>query len=173
MLLQLCQIAKNELELIFSKTKDNKEDEESNSKGAEAKKENTAIAALIELDHVRDRSGYFRCLNQWSNDLQLKVLVVHLKFRKRNNYWIVLQGSEDQVKNFKRNLKSQCVDVDSKGRPCKERMASEIASCPLELKTDNALTGSSFNLEDIESENDLKDLFSKLKLNSLLAFVKM
>lgn len=164
MLLQLCQNAKDELELIFSKTKDNKEDEESCAT-------NTAlIAALIELDHVRDRGGYFKHLKQWADELLLNVIVIFLKFRKRKNYWILLQGSEEQVKNFKRNLKTQTVDVDSKGRPCKERMATDIASCPLQI--DDILTGS-FNLEDIENERDLRLLFSKLKLNNLLESVKL
>ena len=76
MLAWLCQAAKDEL------------------LGALTLKESSFFATLIVLNHVRDRPKYMKNLAQMQQS-GLKIQIWDLSgFRKRNNYWILLEGTK-------------------------------------------------------------------------------
>ena len=74
---------------------------------------------VLKLDHMRNRQKYLKHLKKWSNELRVRVSVFVLRSVK---YVIVLDGEKTDVDRFIVNWKTQCVDVDSKGKPCKEKL---------------------------------------------------
>ncbi|XP_076812181.1 RWD domain-containing protein 3-like [Clavelina lepadiformis] len=89
---------------------------------AEMKQLPTASTHLLQLDHMRSKSKYISLLRTWAKDLNLTggVLFIH------NMIFILLHGQKCYVKKFIMQLRTQKVDVDSSGRPCKERMLKVI-----------------------------------------------
>ena len=123
MLYQLCQIAKESVELLLGTVL-------STSDAAVVDESNIApsVATLVEINHMRDQSRYVKNLSSWAEELHVELKVLHLKFRKLDNHWIIVIGNEKRVKIFKKYLRTRNVDIDSKGRPCKERLVKDVAS---------------------------------------------
>jgi hypothetical protein len=160
MLYQLCQIAKESVELLLSTvlpTSDVALVDESNIV--------PSVATLIEINHMRDQSRYVKNLSSWAEELHVELKVLHLKFRKLDNHWIIVIGDEKRVKIFKKYLRTRSVDIDSKGRPCKERLVKDLASKNLnEIKEHFASDPIG---EDFESIDQLKTWFDSSKLSDL------
>jgi len=81
--------------------------------------------AIVKLDHMRNKQKYLKHLRKWSAELNVGCSVLILKAVK---YVVVLTGSKCDVDQFLVNWKTQCVDVDSKGKPCKEKLMSVLRS---------------------------------------------
>ena len=75
-------------------------------------------------------------------------------------------GSEGKVKSFKKNLRTQNVDIDSKGRPCKERLAKELSSQNVLQASKNFVND--VIEEDITSVISLKSWFVNFEISNLL-----
>lgn len=78
---------------------------------------------LLKLDHIRNRSRYIKTITRWTEELKLSgriLFVGHLIF-------IVLTGVAEDIKEYLRRHKSCNIDVDSSGKPCKERMMTVLA----------------------------------------------
>ncbi|XP_071941237.1 RWD domain-containing protein 3-like [Antedon mediterranea] len=73
---------------------------------------------LCQLDHMRARTKYCKKLCKWALDLSVRGGIFFVK----NLIFILLNGSQINVKEFLVRLKTQNVDVDSHGKSCKERM---------------------------------------------------
>jgi hypothetical protein len=86
------------------------------------------ISALIHIDHMRDRTLYCKTIGKWALELAISCCV--LRISSRWNILLCLQGSTESVNEFTTRLRTQCVDVDSKGRRCKERMSRELLRTP-------------------------------------------
>ena len=80
---------------------------------------------IVKLDHMRNRQKYLKHLKKWSADLNVGCSVLILKEVK---YVVVLTGRKCDVDQFLVNWKTQCVDVDSKGKACKEKLMSVLVS---------------------------------------------
>jgi len=124
---------------------------------------------LIELDHMRDRVKYCRHLEEWTQDLQIGLWVIHKSYLKRKTHWLMLVGQEEQLQVFKKRLRTQTVDVDSKGRPCKEKMSTDLmirslSKCNTEL---NWREGYCIQ-QEVDSPEALKLFLSELKMAFLL-----
>ncbi|CAN0029835.1 unnamed protein product, partial [Heterosigma akashiwo] len=81
---------------------------------------------VLYLDHMRDEKLYTRKLSGWAQDLGLTGAVVFKAGSKRNVH-IFIEGSDGGLKAFMKRLRTENVDVDSKGRSCRERMMSVVA----------------------------------------------
>lgn len=161
MLYQLCQIAKESVELLLGTVL-------STSDAAVVDESNIApsVATIIEINHMRDQSRYVKNLSTWAEELHVELKVLHLKFRKLDNHWIIVIGNEKRVKTFKKYLRTRNVDIDSKGRPCKERLLKDVASKNMnEIKEYFA---SDPIEKDFESIDQLKSWFDSSKLSDLL-----
>ena len=160
MLYQLCQIAKESVELLLSTvlpTSDVAVVDESNIA--------PSVATLIEINHMRDQSRYVKNLSSWAEELHVELKVLHLKFRKLDNHWIIVIGNEKRVKIFKKYIRTRNVDIDSKGRPCKERLVKDVAS--KNVSEINEYFASDPIGEDFESIDQLKSWFDSFKLSDL------
>ena len=160
MLYQLCQIAKESVELLLSTvlpTSDVAAVDESNIA--------PSVATLVEINHMRDQSRYVKNLSSWAEELHVELKVLHLKFRKLDNHWIIVIGNEKRVKIFKKYLRTRNVDIDSKGRPCKERLVKDVAYKNVN-ETKEYFASDPIG-EDFESIDQVKSWFDCSKLSDL------
>lgn len=84
----------------------------------------------IILDHINDTKKYFKALEKWSQQLQLSCLV----FAKsptgekgdRTRHVVLVIQSQDENSEFLKRLKTENVDVNLAGKPCKERCSTTL-----------------------------------------------
>ncbi|XP_042209360.1 RWD domain-containing protein 3-like isoform X2 [Homarus americanus] len=83
---------------------------------------NEPVTCILQLDHMRSKAKYLKTIKAWCEELDL---VGRIVFCLR---WIFLflQGSADDIKMYIQRNKTQCVDVNSSGKPCKERLLSVL-----------------------------------------------
>ena len=76
---------------------------------------------LLKLDHMRNKSRYIKTITNWVGELKLngRIFVGYMIF-------ILLTGEADDVREYLRRHKTCNVDVDSSGKPCKERMMNVL-----------------------------------------------
>ena len=77
---------------------------------------------LLRLDHMRNRTRYVKLLCSWAKELNVKGSL----FFARHLILVLLAGTQPAVKEYVRRHKSCNVDVDSHGKPCKERMITVL-----------------------------------------------
>ncbi|ROT69598.1 RWD domain-containing protein 3 [Penaeus vannamei] len=115
---------------------------------------NDAKVYVLQLDHMRNKTRYVKTIQRWCRDLSI---VGGLVFYSR---WIflILQGDEESIKTYIQRNKTQVVDVDSSGRPCKERLLSvlHIGDHPVML--------TEFSTCDFKNITDLKEWMMDAKL---------
>ena len=74
---------------------------------------------VIKIDHMRNSSDYVKTLERWSDQLGVRgVLVVSAD----HGLVFLLEGDKLNTSNFLINWKTTNIDVNSRGKPCKERM---------------------------------------------------
>lgn len=80
------------------------------------------VTALLLLDHMRSKVRYTHTILKWATGLALAGCLLFVgKF-----IFIVLQGPAANVKEYIKLQRSSNVDVDSRGKKCKERMMSVL-----------------------------------------------
>ena len=92
----------------------------------------SAFGSLVLVDHMRNTSSYLKLLKSWGEDLDVTVTVVNCG---PHRIYIQLIGREKKsVEAFLKKWRTQCVDVDSHGQPCKERQLKLVsqATVPVE-----------------------------------------
>ena len=77
---------------------------------------------VLTLDHMRSKDKYTKLITGWMNELDLIGRVLFYK----KMIWVILHGRRDDVKDYLKRHKMCNVDVDSSGKPCKERMMTII-----------------------------------------------
>jgi len=140
-------------------------EEQRSSVGIELRKSNVT---LIEIDHMRNQTKYVKYLQAWASQLSISLLILHLEFLSK--HWILLNYTEDnELKQFMKNLKTQNVDVDSKGKPCKERLSTILCS---RSSLTNFLK-ENFKEENVQSKSDLQSILKQMNLENILEELKM
>eukprot|EP01084_Bolivina_argentea_P040997 75656_1 len=87
---------------------------------------NTDIGTyILQYDHMRNEIKYISILKKWCNELEL---VGRLIFYE-NIICHIIQGTTDSLAIFMKRSKTQKVDIDSKGRKCKEKMLKTLYKC--------------------------------------------
>ena len=84
---------------------------------------------VIILDHINDSKRYYGALQDFSQQLLLSCIVLAKNPTKggdRIKYAIVIIQSSDNNDKFLTLLKSENVDVNKAGKPCKERCSSTL-----------------------------------------------
>jgi hypothetical protein len=74
---------------------------------------------VVKLDHMRNRKSYVKILKRWTEELSLKACLVHCD---PSGIFLVIQGSFKSVAKLLQRWKCENVDVDSSGKPCKEKL---------------------------------------------------
>lgn len=73
---------------------------------------------LLKLDHMRNKSRYIRTIARWVDELKLSGRIFFAGYL----IFLLLTGAAESVKEYLRRHKTCNVDVDSSGKPCKEKM---------------------------------------------------
>ena len=125
---------------------------------------------LIHLDHVRDRTRYFRHLERWCDSEQVGVDVITAA-SVRGVLLLVQAAAEANCDAFLRRLKStRGVDVDSRGVKCKEKKSSVICRRQVVIPSQGGerhqvVTG--FSVRSFETLESFREHFVGLSLASL------
>ena len=94
----------------------------------ETVKENTisndeAELLVIKIDHMRRSGPYVKTLESWSDQLTVSAA---LFISNDCGIILVIEGDKRSTSKFLLNWKTQNIDVDSKGKPCKEKMTQVL-----------------------------------------------
>lgn len=89
---------------------------------------------LLHLDHMNDHKGYTKLMCTWAKQLRLGGVIflsLHCSPRPRHIFAVldsptVLGGTGE----FLLRLRTQNVDVNMRGQPCKERMSTVVIELP-------------------------------------------
>ena len=76
---------------------------------------------IARIKHMRNEQKYFKILNSWSKELGIRGKVLNAGL---NTIYVVLVGSSPSVSEFLQRWRTRNIDVDSQGKPCKEKMIS-------------------------------------------------
>jgi hypothetical protein len=85
---------------------------------------------ILRFDHMRDRSGYLRKLKELCDSLSIHGQIYFMGHEIR----CCLEGLSCDIAEFLRLLRTTCMDVDSSGRPCKERMVQILHESDISSK---------------------------------------
>lgn len=77
---------------------------------------------LLRLDHMRNKNRYIKTITRWIDELNLNGRL----FLASYLILILLTGETGNVREYLRRHKTCNVDVDSSGKPCKERMINVL-----------------------------------------------
>ena len=91
---------------------------------------------VVHIDHMNDPIGYMRLLRRWCEQLGVGGRLLQSgtqssKAVRKSNVYLLLHGPTAELKSFLQRLRTQNVDVDRSGRPCKERQATVRWKAPL------------------------------------------
>jgi len=116
---------------------------------------------LLRLDHMRDRRNYVRQVGEWCLQLGLWGRVVFHGKR----IMIALQGTRRGLRQYVQLHRSASIDVDSKGRRCRERMMTVL----YEGAPQGEALPSGFEVLDAEAVQEVRDVLSPLGLERFAA----
>lgn len=77
---------------------------------------------LVKLDHVRNRTRYLKTITQWVEELR----IAGKMFFSGRLILLFVEGEAGSVSEYLHRHKTCKVDIDSAGKPCKERMMNII-----------------------------------------------
>ena len=94
-------------------------------------------------------------------------MILHVEFLAK--HWILVNYTEEnELKQFMKNLKTQNVDVDSKGKPCKERLSTILCT-----KSSLSKFKENFKEENVKSKSELQSILKQIELENILEELKM
>lgn len=102
--------------------------------------ENECVVVVVHIDHMNDPGGYLKLLKKWTAQLGLWTRIIFVgggpnsgggggtkqtaAAARVSNILCVLRGEPEATRAFLQRLRTQPVDVDRSGRPCKERQST-------------------------------------------------
>lgn len=78
---------------------------------------------IVHLDHIRSETKYLKTLESWSQELAVRGRVINAGI---HFIYIILMGCGDSLRELLRRWQTSVIDVDTCGRPCKERLMSVL-----------------------------------------------
>mmetsp|Transcript_25718 Transcript_25718/g.58496 ORF Transcript_25718/g.58496 Transcript_25718/m.58496 type:complete len:268 (-) Transcript_25718:229-1032(-) len=86
---------------------------------------------VLRIDHMNEHASYMKQLERWATDGGLAgVLLYDDSGRRVHDVVLVLQGESRAMGAFLQQLRTELVDVDSKGRKCRERQSTVLCRRP-------------------------------------------
>jgi hypothetical protein len=116
----------------------------------------TKFYSLFTLDHMRNKASYSKKISKWCEEYNINGRL----FFTPKRIFILLEGDKNSIKEWTRLMKTTNVDVDSKGRPCKERLLTTIQEGVLTKDT-----YSNFEIEELKDENIMDVLLKEHGIN--------
>ncbi len=90
--------------------------------------------AVVVIDHMNEAVPYMRLLERWASEEGLEGAVLYAggdgSGRRVHGVTVVLQGGAAGVGGFLQRLRTELVDVDAKGRRCRERQSTVLCRRP-------------------------------------------
>lgn len=128
---------------------------------------------VIILDHINDTKKYYKLLAKWSQQLNLSCIVLaksptNAKGDRTKHVVLIIQ-SVTENSEFLRRLKTENVDVNLAGKPCKERCASTIL---VSRKYDYLEMNSRFQIFDCSTAAAVALLGDKYKVPEIGTLVR-
>ncbi|XP_059166761.1 uncharacterized protein LOC131949022 [Physella acuta] len=117
------------------------------------------MTALLQLDHMRSKQSYVKLIKKWTTELSLTGRLIFL----HKIILILIQGDASCIKDYIIRNRTCNVDVDSKGRSCKEKMLSVL--CELQTEISNRFPD--FCILELESATELQTLFYTSSLKEI------
>ena len=74
---------------------------------------------IVKIDHMRNSGNYVKTLEDWTELFSLTGVLV---ISKDEGIVLMLEGEKYGISRFVQNWKSVNIDIDSRGKPCKEKM---------------------------------------------------
>ena len=126
--------------------------------------------AVVRIDHMNDSAGYVKLLKKWCEGEGLGARAIHKPATasgRIEGVFVALSGPNDGIKSFLQRLRTELVDVDSKGVRCRERKATTL--CHRKHSTvkpgERAVESfHGFEMIPYETERQLEDALAKLNL---------
>ena len=78
---------------------------------------------IAKIDHMRNEQKYFKILKSWARELSISGRLLNCG---RHSVYVLLIGTSGNLSEFLRRWKTQNIDVDSQGKPCKEKLISVL-----------------------------------------------
>ena len=86
--------------------------------------------AVVRIDHMNNTAGYIKKLQKWCSQLGLDARLFHQVPKpgmvRIEGVYVVLGGTGDSISGFLSRLRTEYVDVNSRGDKCKERQATVL-----------------------------------------------
>ena len=128
----------------------------------------TLYGVLVYVDHMNDTKGYRKWLRKTAKEvdcfLALKQSYPNHDFSNRPLIIVAIVGETEFVQQFLKRWRTSRVDVDSRGKPCLERMMTVLMECPLD-HTDLALV----DWDEAQAEDSIN--VSAEQLHNLVASI--
>lgn len=119
---------------------------------------------VVKIDHMRRSCEYVRTLETWCGQLAVRGVLV---ISRDKGIIFIMEGDKLNTSNFIINWKTTSIDVDSRGKPCKERMIQILYRSPV--------TNGQEILREVSEEkfllmkvDDMKSSFEKKKIGNIL-----
>ncbi|XP_063686184.1 RWD domain-containing protein 3-like [Bolinopsis microptera] len=110
---------------------------------------------IYKLDHMRNENKYKKCLAKFAKQTGCNCLL----YSGKHGIRIVVEGEHSSAKEFVKLNKTTSVDVDSTGRPCKERLIEIISETPIkEMCLEDQFTS-------ITDPNEIHSIFLRQQLS--------
>ena len=116
------------------------------------------------LDHMRKVVNYLKILEKWTEELEVAVLIV---MSKSHDLVVLMEGETENVTRYLSLWKTSNIDVDSKGRSCKERMLQIVSRNTIENETLGEFTENGSRFRFVQTEK-LSDLFKNSKIETIM-----
>ncbi|XP_014788000.1 RWD domain-containing protein 3 isoform X2 [Octopus bimaculoides] len=110
---------------------------------------------LIHIDHMRAKAKYIKFIKKWCRNFQLSGQLIFFK----KIILLFLVGEHNNLKSYLVQHKTVCVDVDSRGVGCKEKMMTVLYEGPC-LKDSLNITPSGLQIQECSSLDEVKDIFT-------------
>jgi hypothetical protein len=85
------------------------------------------------LDHMNDPKRYMKWMKNAASSLGVSMLVVQQ--RQHSNVHIIMEGGDDDLSTMMKHWRSDRVDVNGRGQPCKERKMEIVWRTTEEVRT--------------------------------------
>ncbi|XP_032776473.2 RWD domain-containing protein 3 isoform X2 [Daphnia magna] len=115
---------------------------------------------IVHLHHIRSKIIYVKTLSQWFRELDLHGVLISY----RRWIFLMVSGEKNNLQLYLKRHRTQNVDIDSVGRPCKERMLTVLGQVEGRLDAVGVL-------DEVELNDSGKDWSTYWKSRSILVSI--
>ena len=93
------------------------------------------FSLFARIDHMRDDNLYYNNFKKWTDELDItgRLIIVECNLGYSKNRMIVLlifSKTKENINNFIKKWRTECVDINARNEPCTEKMMDIISIKP-------------------------------------------